>query len=176
MCLHDDQLKQTLHTGGKALSKPLLHKVPLKTQNNRHQINNLSATRPIPPPHAGGEVLSAQVLQIRKCQTTEGCCWNELAVCYPAHSNVCSYSFRRALTPAPHLKSLFLRPDSWSLSNTCKYIEDEDEAYIRWLCSFSKENIENWPYKTQALCQRNTEHASGKCSNGFGNISRLHHK
>lgn len=53
-------------------------------------------------------------------------------------------SFRQALTPAPHLKSLFLRPDSRKcFSNICKYIEDEDEAvtYIRWLCSSCPKEI-----------------------------------
>lgn len=106
------------------------------------QIYTLSATRPIPPPHAGGEVLSAQILQIRKCQTTEGCDAAEISwLCATPLSQTFACCVRRALTPAHHLKSLFLRPDSRSLSNTCKYIEDEDVTYIRWLCSSCPKEI-----------------------------------
>lgn len=134
MCLHDDQLIQTLHTGGKALSKPLLPQQSSSQNTKQNQILHsftfIAGYRAQPPPHAGGEVLSAQILQIRKCQTTEGCDGAEISwLCATPLTQTFACSFRQALTPAPHLKSLFLRPDSRKcLSNICKYIEDEDEA------------------------------------------------
>lgn len=92
-----------------------------------------STTRPIPPPHAGGEVLSAQILQTRKCQTTEGHKGAEISwLCATPCSNV-ACNFRQALTAAPHSKSIS-KCRQYIALKICNYIEYETVTCIRRLC------------------------------------------